>query len=291
MMIRSLSALLTLAVLLPVANAQTETITFLEKKAEVGDRRIDRGDMSMTLNIDISMGGQVLQSMEQVQTEDDEVHTTILAMEGEQITKLEINCVRKVSVQNTPMGEMEDESPLTGQTFIAIWKDGDIEVQALQVNPLGAELEEAALEEANGKFGGDDGRFQQILPEGPMEVGTTIEVDPAMASSIFGQNDDSPLTDVKMSLTLTGKKEHAGHKCGVFDVVLTLGGEVDAGITMGVELSGELLLGIETSKPHSMALEGDVKMEGAQDQGGQAIEFSGVGPMKISRTATYDSVN
>ncbi len=263
MMIRILGAFLALAAFLSATTTQTETITFHEKRPEVGDRRTDRGDMSMDMKMEIAMDGQVLQTIDQEQDEKEELRTTILAMDGDQVTKLELHCVNKVSRQVGPMGELKDESPLIGKTVIATWKDGEIAITDPEGEPVDSDVETAARDEVRGTFEDTSSQFDKVLPKRPIEVGETIEVDPETAREIFSSEDDSPLDEVVMTLTLKGRKEHEGHECGLFAISLTMKGEPNEGVAITASLTGELLLGIENTWPHLMSLAGDMKVSGS----------------------------
>lgn len=289
MMTRLFVAFTAFALVVPALSAQD--VTFTKKKLAVGDRRTDKGEMSMNMNIEVSMGGQVLQSMEQTQGEKEEIRITVLAKDGDDISKLEIHCVQKSSSQSGPAGEMSDESPLTGQTVVATKKGEEILITDGEGNEIEDEdVVDAAREEAEGKFSGKENEFSKIIPDGPMKVGQTLTVDPATARNMFAKDEDSPLDEIEMTLTLTGTKQHAGEEVGVFDVVLNMSGEATEGVSLQAKLKGQLLLGTANCWPHDLGLEGDFVVSGAQSQGGQEISFAGKGPMKITRSAKYETV-
>lgn len=285
---RSLGVALALAVLVPAVAAQTETITFKKQRPQVGETRTDRGNMSMKISIEVSMGGQVLQSMDQSQDEVEAMRTTVLAKDGDEITEVELHCIDKSSTQKGPAGEMKDESPLVGHTVVAKKKDGEIEITDASGEPVEEAIEEAAIEEAESTFRSREGNFAKIVPDRGIEIGEKLEVDAELARALFIEDEDNPLQDITMVLTLKGRKEHAGQDCGVFDVELTMKGAPNESATVKATLTGELLLGVETCRPLQLSLEGNFEMRGSQSQGGQEITFSGKGPMKIERSATYE---
>ena len=195
MMIRSFSVVFVLATLLsfssqpPDVNGAIETIEFTGRPMEVGDRRTDRGGTTMNATIEVSLGDQVIQSVDQMEIEEEEVRRAILAMDGDQVTKIELHCVKKVKAESGPAGESKTVSPIDGKTLFAVWNGGDIEVLDASGNPVDADEKEEALDVCRATFDNNVSEFASILPDRPVEVGETIEVDPDVARGVFSGAD------------------------------------------------------------------------------------------------------
>ena len=265
-----------------------QEVTFNKQNPAVGDRRTEEGTMSTDMEIKVAMGGNVLQTVKQSQGEEESFRWTVLAVDGKEVTKAKIECMKKVASGNGPMGEMKEESPLVGQTVIATLEDGEIAITDEEGNKVDGEIAAAAKEEAEGKLGKKKSDFSTLIPDRPVKIGETLELSGDKARELFAQGSEG-LEDVKITLTLKEQTKHAGHDCGVFDIAVEMGGE-QQGMEIGGKLAGKLYLATATTWPVEMNLEGNMKVSGAQEQGGQKIDIDGSGPMKMTRKASYDKV-
>lgn len=292
MMIRAL-VLALFASLCSLSQAE-ESVAFVKQAQAVGDRREDTQSMSAVMEIEVKVDGQVLQTVEHRQSETERIRTTVLATDGGEITKVEIECLDKTSAQTGPAGSTESKSPLIGATVVATRNGAEIELAGADGQPLDATLRKAALAEARTMLGDGDGEFQKILPDRPVEIGESFHIDLETARELLGVGKDDSLNEIELVLKLvrrlnwTNEKARTTHDVGLFDVSIRMSGEAAPGINVSAELAGELLIDTATTWPLLMELDGEMAVTGEQSQGGQSIEFIGTGPMKMTRSAIYD---
>jgi hypothetical protein len=267
--------------------AQDETVAFTRKAPSKGDVRTDTTANSSELAMQISMGGQVMQSMDQKQSQDSVWRYTVLEMAGDAIKSMKVHCEKEVT---RVMGS-DTPSPYVGETLVATVEDvespDDVDMRTVEDKEVEDEdLATALGSKASGRIGMRYARYSSFLPDRPVKVGESFKIEGDAAREMFegGQQDPDAVT---ITYTLKGREEFGGCECAKFAVEMVVNMKDPRGLVFDLKMKGDLLIDTATSWFHKMDLAGEMKLSGSMAASGQELEVSGKGPMTMKQVATY----
>jgi hypothetical protein len=157
--------------------------------------------MDATINIVVSVDGQVMQEGPQPMTREEERETTILAVDDDAATKIKVS----FPVARGAQGGMPMNEPVQGKTYIvddsgamlAVTSESGGAVSALESDFLTNEFDDLS----------DPDEFVELLNGKSLEAGQTVEVDAETARDLFN---DETMTVEKFTLTFTGEQGRSG---------------------------------------------------------------------------------
>jgi hypothetical protein len=272
--------LLTLGAPVQAQDGAPTSVTFTRRNATtVGLQRTETNNMDMAIDVNVSLNGQVVQSMKMVQNEVEENTQTILAANDEAPTKIKVAYGKMEATQSQGGPPMTETAPIADKTYLAERKGEEIAV-TLEDGSEAPAAEAAAVAGKNENLGKYDD-FSEFIPEGPMAVGSTIDIPKEKIQELFG---DDGLEVESHEFKLTGMQEGVA----VFSVKLKVGGEPEPGLKMGMDMTGELRVRPQDTWPTLLTLTGPVTMVGGQQPSpDQKIDILGKGTMNLKFTASY----
>jgi len=268
--------------------ACAQTVSFNPPKApQVGDvmTEVETQDLDMDMAVNTPDG----QSMKMKTTEvgKESVRYEILAVaEDGAVTsmKITVNESTKTSAQNQQ--EQTRESPLAGKTFVVTQGEGDaVRITDESGGELEPELAQQAEQGYGNKLGKRDDKFAEVFDKDSYAIGDTITIDGEKAKEIFSDDPDSEdeMQEVSFVLTLKATEKVDGQPVAVFDAVLTMTGEPEAGMKLSAEMKGTLKILTANSALHSMQLNGPMSLEANKD----GLTMDGKGTMTMETGRSY----
>ncbi|MDF1665957.1 MAG: hypothetical protein P1V97_29645 [Planctomycetota bacterium] len=265
-----------------VANAQE--VTFKKGVPGVGESRSSTEETAMTNKMAITMNGQVVQKVEQKTSETKSHTVTVLARDGEKISKIKVHLKKKEAKQDVGQGPQSKKSDLVGKTFVLEQKGDDVVV----TDEAGKKVDDTVAKEVKGDFakslGDFDNKFAEVLPDGAVKVGDTITVDKKKANKFFKDGDDKDPMQVEVfTLKLTGTKKINGVTVAVFEMHVKFSGEPNPGMKIVMDMKGTAHVSVDSSYPHLLDLKGPMTVVGKN----QGMDIKGDGEMKMKFHSTY----
>lgn len=273
-------AAVTLQLLAAPVSAQTgATVTFQRAPDAVGDVRSDESTLGMSLDMEVRVDGELVQSASMSEQESKAKKRTVLEVTDGIATKVRLafGTMKKKGVQAGT--ERELTLPVSGRVYVAArGKDDRIEVTSGDEKPVSTQEAEIVRNEAK-RLGKPD-RLASFLPDRPVAVGESLEVPLEVLREMF---DDEKVKSDRARFTLKGVEEGRA----IFAMDLKLKGEPNPGVTMRMNLTGELLIDPATKRALSLKLDGPVTLESRQKNGESEIRMDGKGTFSADMRMTY----
>jgi len=281
----------------PAAEEQDpNTISFTKVKRAPGDVRRRSRRMTMNMRSTFTVDGSPPQELETSNAENKIKELTILEATPGSISKVQLKVIEKEAAQKTelvgskaPAQEEKETSPLTGKTLLLSRQGEEIIVTDEAGNPVDEVTRKAALEETDNTFNKDEPgllRFHKLIPDRPVKLGETFNLEGQEALEFWGKNDGT-IKEASVSFTLKERVLVEGRECAKFDATLLITGEPQEGMLMDFNLKGFLLLDTATSWPSQIKLNGTVTLEGSQESPQGAVVSMGTGTMTMEVEDTY----
>lgn len=264
--------------------AIAQEVTFKKAVPGVGESRSSTEETAMTNKMSVTMNGQVVQKVDQKTSETKTNTVTVLAKDGDKITKIKVHLKKKEAKQDVGQGPQSRKSELAGKTFTLEKKGDDVVV----TDDAGKKAADEVAKEIKGDFekslGDFDNKFKHVLPDGAVKVGQTITVDKKKANKFFKDEDDKDPMEVEtFTLKLTGTKKINGATVAVFEMHVKFSGAPQPGMKLTMDMKGTAHVGVDTSYPHLIDLKGPMVIDGKN----QGMEIKGEGEMKMKFHSTY----
>lgn len=234
-----------------------EEITLKEKTSSVGETAQKTESFLMKNKLQIRSGGKIVREGNQINSKDIITKVTILAMDGDNVTKVKAEFIKHDS--KVGIGKpVVRKSPLTGKTLV-VEKKGETLLITEDGKAVSDKVATGVEEEVGSILGTPSNKFLKMLPKRTIKVGEPILVDKAAASAFMAQEKDSPFKLKSFQLKLTGTKMVAAEKIAVFEVNAEYSGNQGA-MVMGYKLKGAIEVGVEDSLPRLLDLKGPVSI-------------------------------
>lgn len=233
--------------------------------------------MKASLDMKVTVDGEVVQEGPTNMENNEERRTTVLAADDDAPTRIRV----EFPVARESQDGMTNAQPVQGHAYVIDDTGATLSV----TREDGSQASAIEIEFLNDEFGdlSEPDDFVKLMNGKSVEVGETIEVSKEAARGIF---DDESLEVERMALTFKGEETINGLQCGVFDVVLNMKGADGTGVAMTMTVTGKLVMSVQCW-PVSLDLSGNMAIDGSQDMGGQSMVMSGKGPLTLSIKAEY----
>ncbi len=308
---RILSAIAMILVLSSVLVAQEtaakpETVKFTAKNPAAGDQVVKGSTSDTTTVMTISMGEMGEQTMNQGVKMKETKTVTVLAAEGENVTKFKIAYkeVKLEQITESPMSPepmtqdmMEGNNP-SGNTYVfTIGESGVVitDEKGEAVTEGMAEFLKTA-EAPEGKFVAWRPSAAEMFTAREFTIGETVVIpkDKAMAiipnRKMLGNE-----VNIKVEATLRARKTVFGVACGVFDIVTTMDGSpafvadnapgMDMKMTM--KLTGTMTIGIDNMWLYGMKSSGPLNVDAEIEAEEMSMTIKGSGTVTANMINVY----
>jgi hypothetical protein len=264
-------------------SVSAEEITFKYQPSKTGDIQTKKQEFQSTMKVTIKADGAVVNTLDQKQGKAEERKTTVLATDGENMSKVKI---QYISSTMTPPGKVESVPlPNSGKTYLAEMKDGVVSI----TDAAGKAVEDAGesrlvTKDANSVMKPD--KFSKFFNGKVLKPGDKVDIPDELARELIG-SEDRPGKVEKMSLVLKEIKAGSSGKQGVFDFEMTMSTDVNVNMKMSMFVKGDTVVAADTCWPVSMNLSGPLTMKGGGLQDGKKMELDGTGDMTMKIEASY----
>ena len=253
-------------------------VLFKFKPPEPGQRRIETQEVSVSLDLTEKKGEATLGTMKTVEVDTTKKETTVLAVDGNVITKKKVRYIEKAKTVRQGDRGGKQPSPLSGRTYVVELRGGKPAFSADGGRQL-AEIEEQALTRENENFGKPP-RFARIFPETPLDQGQVFTPPKEVLKNLFGRSKgERTIADVRFEFV--GLKDLDGRSVGEIKVRQKIT-ESQQGTVVTFDVAGAILVDRETAWPRLLDVGGDVSFDGPGRKPGTRIVGKGVVAMKIA---------
>ena len=284
-----MAALLVAAVPAWLANAQDptappetrQTVTLPDMNPPVGTTMHSESTRALTAKIDLSMGGNVVQSIDQGEAESSVKDITIMKVDDEgEVTQIKIHYTSHDKIQSQNGMENAEPQAHVGKTYLAtLGEDGKVAVTYAEGDekPTSAEID-VIKKDAEDIV---DGGIHELLPDRPLEIGEVIKPDLKKVREVMNM-DDEKLELTEFSLSPVEIKDVDGQKRLGMKVHMKMSGEPLPGLKVSVEQSGMQWFDLETGAPLGGEVSGPLSISGSEalPNGQGQMDFGGGGTQK-----------
>ena len=276
--------------------ADGEVVTFGPSAWTKGDTIEAKTHTDSSLEMTLSVNGEVVEHVHMKSLDESEKVTHILATDDEGPTKVSMRYDKIVSEQHTANeGETEEASPaeehensLAGRTFL-IEKTSQV---ARVTNEDGSEVESKIAAVVRAKEVSKDGSLERgvdhladFVAGKKLAVGASLHVPKEIAAALAGEEDPK---SCEMELKLVETRAKDGVLCGVFHTQVRFESATDEdGSKAAWTLVGETLISVKTARFVSSDLEGTAKVAGQMHGDDQSVDMNGDGTIKVVESSTY----
>ena len=269
-------------------SAPGASVTFSQRPARVGDQ----AELAMTVDLQLETtarnGQQVIdQSSTQLHREQQRVMTTTQlatkpdGSKGPSAARVEYRKSSRADAGGDPATE-----PVEGNAYFCK-RDGE---KLRVVTPEGdlPPLDEFSIVAQNMETLGRDNPLAKFFAGRTVKVGETIAVPNELASQLLGMQDQFGKAK-RFTLTLREVKTIDSQPCALFQTEIEAGSQQTAGKgpQMGISVSGTLVLQINACRAVEAKLAGPIGMSESRNSGGNNVQVTGLGNLRVAIRTKY----
>jgi hypothetical protein len=195
------------------------------------------------------------QQLPMIQHEEEKRVETVLAVEGDVVTRIEVTYLAKLSHEKMGDQEKKVEGPEKGKTFVVSFADGALAVSDKAGKPVKKEI----ADELIASFADQVGKvppMRKVIETKTFRTGETIALSPEEMTFLANSGDGV----VGKSMTLTLVDQQGDNAILAFDGALT---RQQPGMTMDLTMKGTVKVEVATGRLLEMNVAGDMKGTGA----------------------------
>ncbi|NUP07383.1 MAG: protein kinase [Polyangiaceae bacterium] len=252
----------------PTTDDNLDEIQFIKKDPAVGSKYTMREKTLFKIAITQP------QTADSSESEQKQVTTTILAADGKTVLKIKLQYgdVIKTSTSN---GQSQNlKSPVSGKTYIAEYKDGDIVVTDENYRPVAPE-EEAEVEKAASGLGKPNPELL-ALPDVPLKRGDRADT---LAEALRGEvaanpDDKTQFSDIHVTLKDIQIKD--GVKVGIFDLSFSMTStppSEEVTVTVTATVTGTMTIRANDGRTTQVSISGPMTLSGGPVAGKGSMSF------------------
>lgn len=267
-----------MATLLLPSVAFAQELSFQSKAVKVGQRTQREDTLLMKNKLTVIENGKVIREGQQVESEAFLSEQTVLAMDGDKVTKLKVVVKKKEFRSGVGKSEVR-KADEHGKSYILELKDGKTVVtengQTVSGKSAALLIERHSLD-----LGIQNKAFQGALGKSKVKMGETIKVSQDGLKYLHWNKKLAPMKASATTLTLSSTKTVGGEKLAVFDVEVIFSGN-GRGIDAHYKLKGKVEVSLADSRIRSIQVSGPGTLSGKRP----GSELVGKGTMELSYKA------
>lgn len=255
----------------PQPQPPEQAVAIAFKTAPKGTVYSEKSKAGHSLNIKVTVNGNLAQNLDQAQAVTKAHTVTVLESNDTAITKakVKIDAHSEITTRNGTAGP-EDKGQ-EGKTFILEFKDGKLAVTNEDGSAV-SEVVAAALRKEFRSVGQKD-PMAEMLGKEPIKVGQAIDMSKSEAAKrILGGDDEGSSKIEKFTLTLKGTHTENNETLAIFALELEIENS-PSGITIHMATKGEMQISTTTGMVRRVNFSGP--MTGASQQGQALIDVDG----------------
>jgi hypothetical protein len=203
---------------------------------------------------------------------------TVMAIDGENITKLQVKYeyARDKRNDDTPQ-----ETAISGKTYIAELVNSKAVIKGIDGSEISRDEQNLLTGDTERTM--KPGKFIKFMDGQKLRVGRALEVPAEIVREMLNMPAEAKLD--KFSMTLASVKPIDGIRCACFEIEF---GATTAspGHTAETVMNGEMVLSLDNCWPISMGFAGPITLKGTQPQGSEK-SFSATGRYEWKTRASY----
>lgn len=259
-----------------------QTVRLPHVNPPVGASMHSESSRHLEATIQILVGGNVAQEIQQVDSEVEVKDVTILgADENGEPNAARFHYVKSEKSHSQNGIEMAQPQPHVGKTYVVTHSEGEYEVAYEEGDAEPSDEEkETVIKDAKGLF---DGGIEDLLPDRDLEMGEVIKPEKEKVVKALHLEDEAMAVE-EFTLSPAEIKEVDGAKRLGFKVHIKFSGEPQPGLKITMVQDGMQWFDLKTGAPLGGDLAGPMTVSGGQalPNGQGQMEFKGAGKQTMT---------